>query len=58
MIEVGQKRRAPSGLVFVVLSVGEKTAVVKELREDGVTWSLWPSEEVELAELEADPIVE
>lgn len=59
MIAVGQKRRAPSGLVFEVIIVNEdaRTACVKELRPDG-TWSLWPSEEVTFDVLERDPVVE
>jgi hypothetical protein len=59
MIEVGQKRRAPSGLVFevIVTDLDEKFAVVKELRLDG-TWSLWPSEVVKFEEFEQYPLVE
>lgn len=59
MIAVGQKRRAPSGLVFEVIIIDEnaRTACVKELRPDG-TWSLWPSETVAFDVLELDPIVE
>lgn len=56
-IVVGQKRRAPSGIVFEITHISDDTAILQELRPDG-SWSLWPSETVSLSDLEGYPVVD